>query len=84
MGQGWERQYLHELLCCVLFEEGWMPNWLQGVIDHQIGRWNYCTLGVGRIVCQIWRLGGESVIRISQPKCIMETYPIFFPEHKPS
>src|SRR5579863_4038224 len=79
-----ETQYLHELLCCVLFEEGWVPNWLQDVIDHQIGRRNYCTLRIGRIVCQVWCLGGENVIRTPQPKHVMETYPILFPEHETS
>jgi len=29
--------YLYELLCHILLEEGWVPDQLQDVIDHQIG-----------------------------------------------
>ena len=63
-----EMLYLHELLCRVLLEEGWVPDRLQDVIDHQIGRRNDGTLRIGRVVCQVWCLGGENVILTTQPK----------------
>jgi hypothetical protein len=61
--QAYVRAWLHEFLCCILHKERRMPDWFQDIIDHQVGRRNYCTLCIGRIVCQVWRL----VERTSSP-----------------
>lgn len=52
----WE-WYLHEFLRCILLEERRVSDWLQDVVEHQIGCWNQRTLGVRRVVRQVRRLG---------------------------
>jgi len=64
------------------FSVSWgVADWLQDVVEHQIGRGDQRTLGVRRVVCQVRRLEGAIVNSMAQD---LLTYPILFPQHKAS